>query len=674
MRKIIQNLRVVYSGGARYILLAIIMVVSPFVTLAEPASAEPVINEFQTPASDSSYPFDLAKGSDGATWYTDLGSQKIGRITTSGAITEYTNNSPDFFPQYITSGPDGALWFTDAGTGKIGRITTSGDITEFSVPDPNSSPGAITAGSDGALWFTEQNANRIGRITTAGAVTEYEIPPPPLRQGQGGNTGGGQNGQLPSAYPLDITVGSDGTLWFTTTGRGGAQDEIYRISTTGVIDLVLPTPNPIPPGPGQPPLPDCIPPTDSNPVTCPLRSNLHSLPINIITGPDNAVWFMDNGGNIGRIGADNFVLYHVYDTDSRVVDTPMVYGGVDLVAGPDGAVWFTANQGDGVGGLVGRITTSGVVTKYPTSDFVQNIAVGSDGALWFGMSDGNQVGKIGQLIPEPVLNNPAITSDNSVTATYGVAMTPFTVTAIGDKTPTLSKTGALPSGVTFHNNHDGTATISGTPTGNASGVYTITIKAKNSSGSVTQTFTMTVNRAPAFKSIPSSQLKAVVGSAYSLSIITTGYPAPAITENGDLPSGLSFNDNGDGTATISGTPTDGTGDVYPITLTATNDYGSIDYSATLTVNQAPAITSADSVTASYGTAMVPFTVTTAGFPVASLSKTSPLPTGLTFHNNSDGTATISGTPHGNANGAYVITIKASNSSGSVIQTFTVIVS
>lgn len=65
----------------------------------------------------------------------------------------------------ITAGSDGALWFTDPGTSQIGRITTTGAITEFTLPIPDSHPYAITTGPDGALWCTEQEAGKIGRIT-----------------------------------------------------------------------------------------------------------------------------------------------------------------------------------------------------------------------------------------------------------------------------------------------------------------------------------------------------------------------------------------------------------------------------------------------------------------------------------------------------------------------------
>jgi hypothetical protein len=70
-------------------------------------------------------------------------------------------------------------------------------------------------------------------------------------------------------------------------------------------------------------------------------------------------------------------------------------------------------------------------------------------------------------------------------------MTPFTVTTTGYPAPHLTAS-ALPSGVNFHDNGDGTATISGTPSGNARGTHIITLTATNSVGTTTQTFTLVV--------------------------------------------------------------------------------------------------------------------------------------------------------------------------------------
>lgn len=52
-------------------------------------------------------------------------------------------------PAGITAGPDGNLWFTEEAGNKIGRITTGGAITEFPIPSPSSLPVEITPGPDG---------------------------------------------------------------------------------------------------------------------------------------------------------------------------------------------------------------------------------------------------------------------------------------------------------------------------------------------------------------------------------------------------------------------------------------------------------------------------------------------------------------------------------------------
>ena len=49
----------------------------------------------------------------------------------------------------------------------------------------------------------------------------------------------------------------------------------------------------------------------------------------------------------------------------------------------------------------------------------------------------------------------------------------------------------------------------------------------------------------------------------AFSVTTTGTPAPALTETGALPTGVTFVDNGNGTATLAGTPASGTVNPYP---------------------------------------------------------------------------------------------------------------
>ncbi|MGH2448478.1 MAG: putative Ig domain-containing protein, partial [Chloroflexota bacterium] len=87
---------------------------------------------------------------------------------------------------------------------------------------------------------------------------------------------------------------------------------------------------------------------------------------------------------------------------------------------------------------------------------------------------------------------PAITSANHATFTAGVAGS-FTVTATGSPTPSIAETGGLPSGVTFTDNGNGTATLSGTPAAGTGGTYSISIKATNgASPRAIQSFVLTV--------------------------------------------------------------------------------------------------------------------------------------------------------------------------------------
>jgi hypothetical protein len=77
-----------------------------------------------------------------------------------------------------------------------------------------------------------------------------------------------------------------------------------------------------------------------------------------------------------------------------------------------------------------------------------------------------------------------------------------------------------------------------------------------------------VEHAPAITSADTATF--VIGTAGSFTVTTAGNPAPAISETGTLPSGVTFTDNGNGTATLTGTAAAGTGGSYPLTLTANN--------------------------------------------------------------------------------------------------------
>jgi Putative Ig domain len=266
---------------------------------------------------------------------------------------------------------------------------------------------------------------------------------------------------------------------------------------------------------------------------------------------------------------------------------------------------------------------------------------------------------------------PTFTSAAAVTATSGASFT-FNATTTGypttEYTTNVTETGKLPAGTYASNNGDGSNTITGTPTAASAGTYPITFTATNPSGTVTQSFTLTVTGPPAITSAASAT--ATVGSAFNFMVKATGAPAPTLTESGTLPQGLTWVDNGNGTASLAGTPGVSQGGVYSLTISAANSFSTVTQKFTLTVDQAPSITSAATATATHGKAFT-FTFSGAGYPAPTLTHTGSV-AGLTYSSTGTGTATLSGTP--TTAGTYTLTITATNSVGTATQTFTLTVS
>jgi len=234
----------------------------------------------------------------------------------------------------------------------------------------------------------------------------------------------------------------------------------------------------------------------------------------------------------------------------------------------------------------------------------------------------------------------------------------------GDPAPTLSVTsGELPPGLGIAD--DGT--ISGTPT--ATGVFDATITAANdvgiqpfSSGSASESISMTVSQAPQITSAPSAVFTA--GKKGSFTVVSAGFPGPQISEVGALPAGLAFDVQPGGTATITGTPAKGSNGVYPITVTATNGV-SPDAQQDLLVIVGPTFTSPGYATTIAGSPFS-FTVTASGSGLQSIVESGRLPSGLHFKY-SDGSASIKGTPTAGSGGSYklVLTATFATKSGSV---------
>jgi len=305
---------------------------------AVPGSVSCNITEFTVPTNNSS-PAGLAAGADGNLWFTENSVGKIGRITPTGAITEYV--VPNSFSLLaITAGPDGNLWFTDNG-GWIGRITPAGTITQFPITTTGAgTPRGITAGPDGNLWFTDSNG-RIGRMTTGGKIDEFSLPSA-SRDSLANST----------ENPMTITTGPDGNLWFTEFEG----TNIGRITTKGAItEFVL---------------------------------GAYRNPNGIVAGPDGNLWFTEfspgTSVGIGRITPKGTITEFPISTLSANPN--------GIVAAPDGNLWFVESTGN----KIAYITTTGTIVECPALasaplGYPSGIVVGPDGNLWFTETSSNKI-------------------------------------------------------------------------------------------------------------------------------------------------------------------------------------------------------------------------------------------------------------------------------------------
>ena len=385
-------------------------------------------------------PNQVTEGPDGAVWFTETNIGAIGRVDTSGQVTEFVPPRPavpipivNGLPTGITSGPDGNLWFAEAGSSSIGQLTPQGLFTMFSGGiTPGSQPFGITSGPDGNLWFTEAAGDRIGRITPQGVVTEFSA------------------GLTSGFVPESIATGPDGNLWFT----GAGSNLIGRITPQGVITEF---------------------------------SGASGIGLTSITpGPDHALWFTEQGSNqIGRIDPDTF----------RVAEFAGGLGGpTGITTGPDGNLWFTDSIGASGGATaeIGRITPQGAITLFSTGLTPQGrpagIVAGQDGNLYFAETAGDRIGQV--ILPQTSLNSPTVEANLPSPAQgdpFSTALATFRDnSAVADLTnfrATIDWGDGSSSAGTVTESSDGLFTVSGTHAYASPGVFPGTILIGNEANS-----------------------------------------------------------------------------------------------------------------------------------------------------------------------------------------------
>ena len=316
-----------------------------------------------------------------------------------------------------------------------------------------------------------------------------------------------------------------------------------------------------------------------------------------------------------------------------------------------------------------QITATNSPTRYGASGLPSGLGVNTHSGLISGtptvtgsfsvtISGTNSLGSGTANLDLTLQQAPALANGPPPTTTLINSPYSFTYSYSGYPTPTFAVTsGGLPTGITLSS----AGVVSGTPT--VVGTSTGTITASNGVGTpATQGFSITVQQAPTITSSPLS-VAITNGSTYNFTFTATGYPAPTFSvTSGSLPPGLTLSSAG----VLSGTPTQ-TG-TYSGTVTASNGVGiAAAQSFSITVQQAPAITSTAPTGTSSSGNVYNFTFTATGYPAPTFSLTSgSLPPGLTLSS----AGVLSGTP--TQVGTYSGTVTASNGVGTAsTQSFTI---
>ncbi len=192
------------------------------------------IIEYAAPAGEPIFEVGgITAGPLGRIWFTD-DRLSIGWIAPSGAMGEFPLPQTVGYGRLggIAAGRDGNLWFTEVDLGRIGRMSPTGTIHEFSVR--GTPPTDIQATSNGTVWFASSYDNMVGTIDGNGRVRTYRLPRT-FAWGGGG--------------PQAIAADAKGNLWFSmpnTGGEGGGPGSLPEGGGIGRIDwaghvLLFPT-------------------------------------------------------------------------------------------------------------------------------------------------------------------------------------------------------------------------------------------------------------------------------------------------------------------------------------------------------------------------------------------------------------------------------------------------
>jgi hypothetical protein len=298
---------------------------------------------------------------------------------------------------------------------------------------------------------------------------------------------------------------------------------------------------------------------------------------------------------------------------SAIATTMTIQGfGFNSTTPGNNTVVFTVAHGTLTGTVMAATNTQLTVALTPTG-LVDGDAVNAVVTTNSVASSSAQVATLQQVAP-------MFASSGAATLVVGQSGS-FTIRAPG--ATQIVEVGNLPNNVTFTDNHDGTATLTGTPTF-TTGVYVLTLFASNTAGSSQQGFSLSVGNPPTFTSADHTAFTAGTSATFPVTATppagTTLATTFAVT-SGKLPTGVQLS-LVSGHWALRGAPAVGTAGVYTFTIAASNSTGAATQDFTLTVNQAkPSFLSVASTIFTVGQAKT-FAIVTTDYPtLATITQT-----------------------------------------------------
>jgi virginiamycin B lyase len=314
------------------------------------------ITQFPVPTANSG-PFGITGGPDGNVWFTEKAVPKLGKITPTGAVTEFPTGGTA--PYDIVTGPDNNLWMTDQGGNKLYKISNLGAATPTITAQAVvlASPTGLAVGPDNDLWVLQQ-AGSVQRVKLDGTADGSAIP-----------TGG--------TNLNSIAKNADGSLmWVTDLNDGPAMNNGLIKVTTGATKT-------------------------ATAVTI----GANKGPRGVAVGPDGKMYFAESGGagkKIGRVNADG----------SGFQETALLNGITDpegTAFGRDGNLYVAVFNGSQIAQVSQTLGLNQFSTGITTNAGPREIAKGADGNMWFTLEGepmgGTPHGAIGRITVDAPTTN-----------------------------------------------------------------------------------------------------------------------------------------------------------------------------------------------------------------------------------------------------------------------------